>query len=225
MIEISNLTKTFKNNKVFDNVSFKISDGQVVRIMGDNGSGKSVLMKLMVGYSSIDSGEIKIDGKILKKDIEFIKNAGVFINAPEFIPSETGLENLLYLASFRKEVTKEKIIELAELLYFEMDITKKYKTYSLGMKQKMRFIQAIMEDNKYLIIDEPFDGLDKKSKLAVVRLLNEYMNKNRLIIYTSHSDDFLQYTTSFVHIESPSIVYQNVLNDEQTSDYSLSKQL
>ena len=107
--------------------------------------------------------------------VDFIPDAGVMINAPEFIGNMSGLDNLLYLADIRKRVTKEEVMQYVEQFGLTADIEKKYRTYSLGMKQKMRIIQAVMEKPSYLILDEPFDALDNKGRAMVIDILNDYM--------------------------------------------------
>ncbi len=191
MIKIEQVTKSFKGIEVFNNISLNIEDGQKVYIKGVNGSGKSVLLKLIVGYSKPSSGSVIVDGVTIGKDRDFIENAGISINAPEFIKNDTGIENLLELARIRKVAKECDIRDLAKLLEFDIDINKKYATYSLGMKQKMRIIQAIMDKPKYLILDEPFDALDKHIRKEVVELLEQYMKDDptRTLIFTSHNDE------------------------------------
>ena len=148
MITLKKVNKKFKDIILFENLSIKIPDRKKILIKGVNGSGKSVFLKMIVGYSTPDSGEIIIDDYVLKKDRDFIDNAGVSINAPEFMKDLTGIENLMVLANIKKKVTKSEVMELVKTFGLEKNINKKYKTYSLGMKQKMRMIQAIMEKPK-----------------------------------------------------------------------------
>lgn len=190
MIKIKNVCKSFKEIILFDNVSMTIPSGVKVLIKGENGTGKSVFLKMLVGYSKIDSGNIVIDGLKIGKDRDFIPNAGVSINAPEFCNDMTGLENLLYLAKTKNIATKEEIISLCDSLNLTNFLNKKYKTYSLGMKQKMRIIQALMDKPKYLILDEPFDALDYESQKKLVNVLNDYMDKTKTIIFTSHNKNY-----------------------------------
>ncbi len=195
MIELINVSKSFNKRMIFQELNVAFSSGKKIYIRGVNGSGKSVLLKMIVGYSRPDKGMIKVDGIQIGKDRDFIPNAGVSINAPEFIKSLSGMENLLELANIRKVAKKEDILKLADYLDLQDDLKKKYSTYSLGMKQKLRIIQAVMEKPQYLILDEPFDALDKESKEKVSRLLDDFItsSSDRCLIYTSHDskmDDF-----------------------------------
>lgn len=189
MIEIKNLTKQFKNECLYEDINIQIKEGERVLIVGDNGSGKSVLMKLMVGFSQPTYGEVWVDGYKLGDRYDFIQDAGVSINQAEFINHLSGLENLEILANYKKISDKSRILELAEKLYFEKDILKPYKVFSLGMKQKMRFIQAMLDEPKYLILDEPFDALDAKSKKAMVEIIEGYLDDSKVLVYTTHNQD------------------------------------
>lgn len=184
MINLKNISKSYKDICLFKNVDLTIPENSRIAFQGTNGSGKSVLLKLICGYAKADEGVVVIDDLELGKDCSFIQNAGISINAPEFIGSMSGIDNLLYLSNIKKVATKEDILKLAEILELE-GLNKKYKTYSLGMKQKMRLIQALMEKPKYLILDEPFDALDKKSKEIAKQLLLDYSKENTLL-FVSH---------------------------------------
>jgi len=191
MIKLEKISKKYGDNVLFENTSIDIA-GSKIKIKGSNGIGKSVLLKLIVGYSIPDSGKIYYDdNKELHKNSDFIENAGVSINAPQFMKNWTGLENLKYLANINKKCTQSRLNELVKIFSLENHINKKYKTYSLGMKQKMRIIQAIMDKPKYLILDEPFDALDKESKQIAKDYLENYLTdeSDRMLIYTSHTED------------------------------------
>lgn len=131
------------------------------------------------------------------------------INALEFIGNMSGIDNLLYLANIRKRVTKEEILQLVDLFGLSDDIEKKYRTYSLGMKQKMRIIQAVMEKPAYLILDEPFDALDNKGREIVIRVLDEYMkNGDRMLLFTSHMSETDGFADVVYEIEDRNLVLQ-----------------
>ncbi|MDY6063104.1 MAG: ATP-binding cassette domain-containing protein [Erysipelotrichaceae bacterium] len=190
MIEIKNLSKAYKGNVLFEDLNLIIPDGEKVLIKGPNGSGKSVLMKMIVGYSKPDVGEVVIDGSVIGKDTDFIKNAGISINAPEFMKDMSGIDNLMYLININKNATKDDIYKLAEKLDIKKDLNKKYRNYSLGMKQKLRIIQALVENPKYLILDEPFDALDKTSQKKLRALLEEFIDGTKTLIFTTHNVEF-----------------------------------
>ena len=191
MIIFEGVYKKYKDNILFKDINIKFPKNKKILIKGINGSGKSVLLKMIVGYSKPDIGTITVDNKIIGKDVDFLADAGITINAPDFMADLTGMENLKYLANINKKVSEDKIIELVKLFDLEYNINKKYKTYSLGMKQKLRLIQAFMEEPSYLILDEPFDALDKKTQDLLMNMLDKFIKqKNKTLIYTSHNSEY-----------------------------------
>ncbi|QRG86810.1 ATP-binding cassette domain-containing protein [Bulleidia sp. zg-1006] len=195
MIELVGVKKAYRNHLVFEDVNLKIEDGKINYIQGINGVGKSVLLKIICGLSLATEGKVLIDGKELGKEFDIIHNAGVSINNPEFNHNWTGLENLMELAKIRRRIDREGILAMAEDFDMAENMNKKYKSYSLGMKQKLRIMQALMDQPKYLILDEPFDALDQSSKEKTKQILKEYLqtHEDSLLVYTSHergSEDF-----------------------------------
>lgn len=211
MIELKHIDKEFKGNIIFRDLNLELNTGKKIFIRGVNGCGKSVLLKLIVGYSKPDKGEVIVNGLVIGKDHDFIKNAGVSINAPEFVKSMSGLDNLMELAKIRKVASKADIEALATKLQLE-GLKKKYGTYSLGMKQKMRIIQALMDKPNILILDEPFDALDKKSREIVTELLDEFIKQDtqNMLIYTSHDDHFELFADEVYLIEDQQIQRKTV---------------
>lgn len=208
MIKIENVCKKFGNNVLFENASVVIQEKKTL-IKGENGEGKSVLLKMIVGYSVPDQGKIFYDdNKLLGKETDFIENAGVSINAPEFVKNWTGMENLTYLSKINKTCPLSRIEELVNILYLDGDIHKKYKTYSLGMKQKMRLIQALMDQPRYLILDEPFNALDVKSKNTAKDYINKYLEEgdDRILIYTSHTKEDDDFANQIILIDNHALV-------------------
>ncbi|MGL5979208.1 MAG: ATP-binding cassette domain-containing protein [Erysipelotrichaceae bacterium] len=190
MIKLEHVSKKYGHHTIFNDVNITFVE-QKNKIKGENGVGKSVLLKLIVGYSVPDQGDIYYNTTMkLRKKSDFIEQAGVSINAPEFMKQWTGLENLTYLANINNTCSKERLQTLIKTFSLEKDIHKKVKTYSLGMKQKMRLIQALIDTPKYLILDEPFDALDKQSKEIAKNFLDDYLKEDpsRILIYTSHSE-------------------------------------
>ncbi|MDE8136672.1 ATP-binding cassette domain-containing protein [Erysipelothrix rhusiopathiae] len=186
MIKIRNVSKRFKNLEIFEDVSLELSQGKIVGLVGENGSGKSVLMKMLCGYSKPTSGSINVYGETLGVNRDFPSSVGVLINDSRFIKNYTGMENLEYLINIRKQTDKTFLNELIRIFDMERNIYKRYKSYSLGMKQKLRIIQAFMEQPNLVLLDEPFNALDKRSTMVLVDLIKRYINEDRIIIFTSH---------------------------------------
>ncbi|WP_281192926.1 ABC transporter ATP-binding protein, partial [Erysipelothrix rhusiopathiae] len=186
MIKIRNISKRFKNLEIFEDVSLELPKGKIVGLIGENGSGKSVLMKMLCGYSKPTSGSINVYGETLGVNRDFPSSVGVLINDSHFIKNYTGMENLEYLINIRKQTDKTFLNELIRIFDMERNIYKRYKSYSLGMKQKLRIIQAFMEQPNLVLLDEPFNALDKRSTMVLVDLIKRYINEDRIIIFTSH---------------------------------------
>lgn len=192
MIELVNISKKFGEVDVFSDVNYTFEKGKAYGLTGRNGSGKSVLLRLIAGFSKPDSGYVRIDGEKLGDKFDFIQNAGVSINKTEFIGHWSGYDNLLYLASIRHLITSDEIMEWVEKLGLEKDIKRPYRSYSQGMRQKMRIIQAVMEQPQILLMDEPFNALDEESVKIVQNVFMAFKRENRLFIFTSHDRDDIE---------------------------------
>lgn len=183
MIKITNLKKTLINQIIFQNVNIKFVEGNIYGLTGINGSGKSIFLKTICGFLIPDEGNVIVENVDIFKNKQFIPNTRVLIDKPCFIDDLTGYENLKLLADIQNIISDQTIINwLTEL---NVDGNKKYKEYSLGMKQKLAIIQAIMEDPKIIILDEPFNGLDKKSHQQMINILKK-IKKEKIIIIASH---------------------------------------
>ncbi|WP_323615829.1 ABC transporter ATP-binding protein [Erysipelothrix rhusiopathiae] len=198
MIKIRNVSKRFKNLEIFEDVSLELPKGKIVGLVGENGSGKSVLMKMLCGYSKPASGSINVYGEKLGVNRDFPSSVGVLINDSHFIKNYTGMENLEYLINIRKQTDKTFLNELIQIFDMEYNIHKRYKSYSLGMKQKLRIIQAFMEQPNLVLLDEPFNALDKRSTMVLGDLIKRYINEDRIIIFTSHEYQHIEHLADTV---------------------------
>lgn len=198
MIKIRNVSKRFKYLEIFDDISLELPKGKIVGLVGENGSGKSVLMKMLCGYSKPTSGSINVYGETLGVNRDFPNSVGVLINDSHFIKNYTGMENLEHLINIRKQTDKTFLNELIQIFDMERNIHKRYKSYSLGMKQKLRIIQAFMEQPNLVLLDEPFNALDKRSTMVLVDLIKRYINEDRIIIFTSHEYQHIEHLADTV---------------------------
>lgn len=185
-LEIKNITKKFKNQTVIDDVSIKFTPGKIYGLVGRNGCGKSVLLKMICGIMTPNEGEILFDNEDHIRKYGMPKSTRALIENPEFIGSLTGYENLKLLASIQNTINDKRIMETLRLVGLDGDENKKFKEYSLGMKQKLGIAQVIMEDADLLIFDEPFNGLDEKSAKDIRNLLKTLKDKNKIIIIATH---------------------------------------
>lgn len=188
VLEIKNLTKRFKDRKAVDNISFDIFEGEIFGFIGPNGAGKSTAIKMITGLSKITSGDVFICGKSIKKDFrKAIKNVGAIIETPEMYNYMTGYDNLLFYSKLSPNVDKKRIMEVAELVGLKDRIKDKVKKYSMGMKQRLGIAQAILNNPKLLILDEPTNGLDAYGIIEIRNLLKGLSrNKKISILVSSH---------------------------------------
>jgi ABC-2 type transport system ATP-binding protein len=189
LISVDGVSKKFKGNTLFENVNVNIEKGKIYGFVGPNGSGKSVLFKMICGFIFPDKGTISVKGSEIGKEKRFPEDFGVIIDRPGFIANKTGLENLKDLASIRGVIDDKQIIETMKKVGLDPSHPQKAKNYSLGMKQKLAICQAIMEDQKVLILDEPFNALDIDSVKRVRDLLIGFKNEGRTILLTSHNQE------------------------------------
>ena len=193
MIRLEHVAKAYKNNVIFRDLSLEIPTGASVAVTGYNGSGKSVLLKLITGFSRPDSGTITVDGNVIGKDVDFIQNAGVFINAPQFMNSATGYENLMMLAEINRKIGKEQILQILDRVKLTEAKDKKVRTYSQGMIQRLRIAQAVMEQPDILIMDEPLNALDRDGIDIAHSIFQEYIDDpSKTLLFASHSAEEIQ---------------------------------
>ncbi len=174
VVEIRNLTKKIGKKTIIDRLSFDVPKGEVFGFLGPNGAGKTTTIRMMVGLMSITEGDILINGLHIKRDFEkAIAHVGAIVENPELYKFLTGYQNLIHFARMHEGVTKERIDHLVQLLGLQNRIHDKVKTYSLGMRQRLGVVQALLHKPNVLILDEPTNGLDP----AGIRELRDYLRK------------------------------------------------
>ncbi|MEC0766622.1 ATP-binding cassette domain-containing protein [Bacillus atrophaeus] len=191
-IKLENVTKTLNSNMVVNNVSMQLESGNIYGFRGANGSGKSMLFRVISGLLVPEKGVITVNQSILHKDISFPESMGIVIENPEFIPHLTGKQNLKVLASIKKQATDMNINHALNVVGLDKNDSRKYKKFSLGMKQRLAIGQAIMENPDLLILDEPTNALDEATIDRIKIFLNEYKKRNKLILISSHDKYFLE---------------------------------
>lgn len=189
IIEVNDAVKKFKEVTVLDHVTLKVEKGTICGLVGRNGSGKTVLMKVICGFILPDSGEVIVDGKRIGKDCDFPKDTGVIIENPGFSQYISGAKNLKNLASINKKISNEEITKVMELVGLDADDKKWVSKYSLGMRQRLGIAQAIMEEQSILILDEPMNGLDQEGVEDMRKLFLELKEQGKTILLASHSKE------------------------------------
>lgn len=210
MIRLEHVAKAYKNHVIFRDLSLEIPTGASVAVTGYNGSGKSVLLKLITGFSRPDSGTITVDGNVIGKDVDFIQNAGVFINAPQFMNSATGYENLMMLAEINRKIGKEQVLQILDRVKLTEAKDKKVRTYSQGMIQRLRIAQAVMEQPDILIMDEPLNALDRDGIDIAHSIFQEYIDDpSKTLLFASHNaEEIKTFATSVLHVENGTAEFQ-----------------
>ena len=155
--------KSFGREQILSDISLSVPPGKIVGVVGSNGSGKTVLMKCLCGFLRPDKGEIVVNGRRVGKDCDFPPSLGIIIETPGFIPTMSGYRNLKTLASLQGLIGRREILAVLERVGLRASMRKPVGKYSLGMRQRLGIAQAVMEDPAALILDEPFNGLDKET--------------------------------------------------------------
>lgn len=189
LIKIEKVSKSFKGNILFEQASASFDKSKIHGIIGHNGSGKSVLFKMICGFVNPDQGNIIIDSKYRSKSSTFPKQIGFIIDRPGYIPGKTGFDNLKKLADIQRLITDEDIKNTMIRVGLQPDARQKVKHYSLGMKQKLALAQAIMENQEVLLLDEPFNALDQESVQNIRNMLIDFKEDGKTILLTSHNKE------------------------------------
>lgn len=186
-ISVQHIYKSFDGEEVLCDVTHDFEAGKIHGIVGNNGSGKTVLMKCICGFLLVDTGKIFVDYIEVGKDIDFPENIGIIIETPGFLPHVSGIKNLMLLASLNKIIGKAQIEETIKRVGLDPYMKKHVGKYSLGMRQRLGIAQAIMEDPSLLILDEPFNGLDKNGVADMRELIQELRANGKTIVLASHN--------------------------------------
>lgn len=198
-IVAEHIYKSFGKENVLDDVSLTINSGEIFGVVGKNGSGKTVLMKCICGFMKPDKGVIYVNGRRIGKDCDFPDSLGMIIETPGFIPNLSGYKNLKILADLKAKIGKPEIKESIEKVGLDPNLRKAVSKYSLGMRQRLGIAQAIMENPDVLILDEPFNGLDRTGVLHMRGLLKELKAQGKSILLASHNAQDIEELCDNVH--------------------------
>lgn len=207
VVQMQNVTKVIKRNKIIDDVSVSFESGKIYGLKGINGSGKTMMMRLICGLIKPNEGRILIQGKCLWKELNFPESIGILIENPSFLDDYSGMENLKILAGLKRKTSDQRIREVMEKVGLNPDDKKKYKKYSLGMKQRLGIAAAVMEQPEIILLDEPTNALDSEGIAQLGNILDEEKNRGALIILTCHDFELLkQFCDEIYYIEVGKIV-------------------
>ena len=192
VIEMKHVSKSFKGTLVLRDVNMICRSGKIYGIVGYNGSGKTVLFKCICGFLHVDSGNIWVNGKVMGKEMDMLKNAGIIIEEPGYIRNLSGYRNLEYLYRIRNKKNAEAIYSAMQKVGLDPYAKKKVCNYSLGMRQRLAIAQATMEDQQILILDEPMNGLDKDGVVEMRKFFLNQKNMGKLILLASHNKEDIE---------------------------------
>ena len=186
-ISVFHVYKSFDGEEVLHDVNHEFEEGKIHGIVGNNGSGKSVLFKCICGFLRPTKGKIMVDYQQVGKDMDFPEDMGIIIETPGFLPYVTGMKNLQILASLNRKINNNQIERIIERVGLDPKLKKPVSKYSLGMRQRLGIAQAIMENPRILILDEPFNGLDKHGVADMRELIKELREQGKTILLASHN--------------------------------------
>ena len=210
MIQLQNVTKRIKENTVLDNVSYTFKSGFVYGLYGQNGSGKTMLLRAISGLINLDSGSIFIDGEKLHDKIEFPPETGIVIENMELLPECSAKRNLQMLAKIKNIADEKDIIFSLERVGLDPDSDKKVKKFSLGMKQRLNIAQAIFENQKIILLDEPTNALDEEAVQLIYTIIREEKSRGAtIIVATHHKEDLKEVCDVILKIAEGKIVEEN----------------
>lgn len=216
VLSINNITKTFGSRTAVNNVSFEIKKGEIYGLIGQNGAGKTTIIRIITGLCKPTSGTVYICGQNVQTHFQkAIINVGAIIENPELYSYMSGIDNLKYFASLYPNISINKINEIVSLMGMQNRINDKVKNYSLGMKQRVGIAQALLHDPKLLILDEPTNGLDpngiKEMRILLKRLAKE---KGIAILISSHILSEMELICDRVGIIDNGMIIENKTIDE-----------
>ncbi|MBQ5957256.1 MAG: ATP-binding cassette domain-containing protein [Clostridia bacterium] len=212
MIRVSGLIKRYGAQTVLDYVSFSVNRGECLGIIGNNGSGKTVLIKCICGFVRPTEGTVTVNEKTIGKDTDFIENAGIIIESPGFLNSLSGFRNLEMLASMNGRIGRKEIEEILRKVGLSDTGNKKVMKYSLGMRQRLGLAQAIMEAPEILLLDEPFNGLDRNGLTEMRDLLLSMKSEGTTIVLASHNaEDISILCDKTIELDGGKIIDERIL--------------
>ena len=198
-LELSGVTKRFGEDLVLKETNLSLEAGCVYGIVGNNGSGKTVLMKCICGFLTVSTGTVRVFGSRIGKDTDFPESLGVIIETPGFLTNLTGRRNLEILADMRRKITKADVRIVLRKVGLDPDDKRTFRKYSLGMKQRLGIAAAIMENPDIVILDEPINALDDSGAELVRSILWELRDNGSLIMLACHDTDELRYLSDEIY--------------------------
>lgn len=204
-IEIDHVSKIMKKNRILNDITVTIESGKIYGLFGRNGSGKTMLLRMIAGLIHPTSGQVKIDGKILHKEMDFPESIGVLIETPDFWKGYTGKKGFENSGFHKNQITEQEIDGALRRVGLDPEDKRTIRKYSLGMKQRLGIAQAIMETPDILLLDEPTNALDKSGVMQIREMLREEAERGAIIVIASHNPQDLKYCDHYLEIEEGTV--------------------
>ena len=192
VVDVQHVSKSFGSEQVLEDVTLQLMRGKIHGIIGRNGSGKTMLMKCICGFLRPTAGKISVFGKNIGTDCDFAPKTGMLIETPGFLPHETGMSNLLWLAKLGNGARCEDVAALMRLVGLDPAAKKRVSQYSLGMRQRLGIAQALLDAPELLILDEPLTGLDPQSAYELKEMMKEHCKNGGTVFFSSHVLDVVE---------------------------------
>ena len=199
MIALQDVSKTYGQAQVLCHVSAVFAPGLIHGSVGQNGSGKTQLFKVICGYVTPDAGEVIVAGQRIGQDRPYPDQMGLMLETPGFLPQYSGYANLALLMGLSRKPDKARIRAALDAVGLLAHAAKRVGKYSMGMRQRLGIAQAIMEDPALMILDEPFNGLDKQGTRDIRTLLLQMKQAGKTILLASHNPQDIDVLCDTVH--------------------------
>lgn len=201
-LQVKHLTKMIKHKPILSDINIEAKSGEIIGLVGPNGSGKTMLLKTILGLIRKTEGEIYLNQQPVIFNEPLPVLTGAIIETPDFIPYYTGWQNLVYLASLNNHVDEEKISYYMDKMGIIFAKDTKVANYSLGMKQKLAIVQAVMENQQLILLDEPTNGLDKEAMIHFIEVVKKLAKEGKTIIIASHDEYVMSQITTRTYLIS-----------------------
>ncbi len=206
VLQAKHVTKSIRGRTVLSDVNLRLESGTVYGFVGRNGSGKTMLFRALSGLISVSSGEVDLDGKVLRRDFDVLPNLGITLETTGLFPSYTGVENLAYLAGIRNRIGMSEIRRAIQRVGLDPEDRRTYRKYSMGMKQRLALAQAVMERPDIIMLDEPTNGLDEDGVDMIRQLILEEKERGAMVLVASHNKEDIQILADQVYRISAGVV-------------------
>lgn len=185
MVELKQVSKIIRGQEILKDLNYRFENGTIYGFCGPNGSGKTMILRMISGLVIPTTGIISVDGKVLHRDLSFPPSLGLIIEHQEMLPEMTAYENLKYLAKIKKVAGEKEILSSLERVGLHSEKT--VKKYSLGMRQRLNMAQAIFEKPDLILLDEPTNALDEEGVNLIHQILKEEKERGACILIATHN--------------------------------------